>query len=552
MINCLKFALKTSVLSIFFLLSGCNPNLAADAHLTPGIVYCSEGDPSSFNPQLTTTGTTSDASAYQLYNRLVEYDPSLGSIQPGLAHSWHINENGKIYTFYLRKNASFHHNDNFTPTRLFNADDVLFSFNRIIDTNHPFHEVSGGSYPFFQSVGFNSIIDKIVKVNQHMVVFYLHERDSSFLANLAAHFSIILSEQYGELLISQDRANEIDTAPIGTGPFTLDSYFPNNHIRYKANMAYWNGAPQIEQLVFDITPKSTTRIAKLMTGDCDVSALPQSSELEFIRSHVKLELQIQTGFNISYWAFNLQRPPFNNRLVRTALAHAINKRAIIEAVYYGSATVADSVLPPLSWAYNDHLTQYNYDPDKARALLIEAGYKDGLSMDIWISPVQRIYNPNATKTAELLQGQLARVGVTLHIKTYGWSVFLGKLNEFTYDSVLLGWTADNADPDNFFRPLFSCAALLAGNNRVNWCDPEFDQILSNGLSHTKQEKRMKYYVQAQAELNKMLPLIPIAHALRFQVKNRNILGMPLNPYGGISFAKAHRKKSTSKKRQEQR
>ena len=175
-------------------------------------------------------------------------------------------------------------------------------------------------------------------------------------------------------------------------------------------------------------------------------------------------------------------------------------------------------------------------------MLREAGYGDGFSMDVWVSPVQRIYNPNATKTAELLQAHLAKVGVELHIKTYGWGVFLSKLHDFKHDSVLLGWTADNADPDNFFRPLFSCAALLAGTNRMNWCDPAFDKILTDGLSHTAHDACRKYYLQAQEELNEALPLIPLAHALRFQVKNRNIHGMPLNPYGGISFAKAHRKK----------
>lgn len=538
--NSVNLLIKYSTLAVYLLLIGCEPSQRAGAHLTPGIVYCSEGDPTTFNPQLTTTGTTTDATSYQLYNRLVEYDPARGTIMPGLAHHWHINDNGKIYTFYLRKDVRFHRNQVFEPTRNFNADDVLFSFNRIIDTEHPFHQVSGSSYPFFQSVGFADQIERITKVHPHMVTIHLKEKDSSFLANLAANFAVILSKEYGDILLANGTPSDIDTQPIGTGPFYLDSYFQANHIRYKPNQSYWAGAPSIDQLVFDITPKSTNRIAKLMTGDCDVSALPQSSELDVIRKNPKLELQIQTGFNVSYLAFNLKKPPFDRPKVRQAIAHAINKRAIIEAVYYGSATQADSVLPPLSWAYNDQLKDYTYNPDYAKTLLAEAGIVDGLTMDLWASPTQRIYNPNAIKTAELIQGQLANVGITVNIKEFGWSVFVNRINNFEYDSVLLGWTADNADPDNFFRPLFSCAALNSGGNRTNWCDTELDQLFIKAIASTNRKQRTALYHQALNQLNQQLPLIPIAHALRFQVKNRTIHGMPLNPYGGISFAKSYR------------
>lgn len=538
--NWLIFVLKVCFITSILMLVGCGPSVDKNLH-TPGIVYCSEGDPTSFNPQLTTNGTTTDASSYQIYNRLVEYDPALGSIVPALARHWFINEDGTSYTFYLRKNVKFHSNEDFTPTRDFNADDVLFSFNRVIDTAHPYHQVSGGSYPFFQSVGFTDIINKIVKVNDYMIVIHLTEKDASFMANLAANFAVIQSKEYADQLAAQSKQAQIDSKPIGTGPFGLDSYFQNDHIRYKPNLNYWNGAPAIEQLVFDITPKSTNRIAKLMTGDCDVSALPQSSEIDIIRQNKKLELQIQTGFNVSYLGFNTERVPFNEPKVRQALAHAINKRAIVEAVYYGSATIADSVLPSLSWAYNDALPPYEYNIDKAKALLAEAGYADGFEMTLWAAPVQRIYNPNAIKTAELIQGQLKKVGVEVKIVTYGWNVFIEKLNDYSYDSLLLGWTADNADPDNFFRPLFSCAALLSGGNRVNWCNDNFDETINQAITFTDEKKRVPFYLAAQQSLNEQVPLIPIAHALRFQVKSRNISGMSLNPYGGISFAKAKRK-----------
>lgn len=545
--NWLNLTLKSYFFIAVIALASCTPNIDNNT-LTPGIVYCSEGDPTSFNPQLTTNETTTDASSYQLYNRLVEYSPSLGTIVPSLAHRWFISDDEMRYTFYLRKNVEFHHNNNFTPTRKFNADDVIFSINRIIDSTHPYHGVSDGHYPFFQNVGFTDIINKIVKVNDYMITIHLTEKDASFIANMAANFMIIQSKEYAEQLLVQKRMSDLDNIPIGTGPFIYDSYFHNNHIRYKANANYWNGPPQIEQLVFDITPKSTNRIAKLMTGDCDVSALPQSSEIDVIRHNPKLELQIQTGFNVSYLGFNTEKAPFDNLLVRQALAYAINKKAIVEAVYYGSATVADSILPPLSWAYNKSLIPYEYDINKAKELLKQAGFENGFTMTLWTSPEQRIYNPNAQKTAELIQGQLAIVGIKVEIVSLGWSVFISKLQDYQFDSVLMGWTANNDDPDNFFRPLFSCAALLSGANRVNWCNDGFDDKLNKAIEFSDQDKRRPHYLQAQQSLNNIMPLIPIAHALRFQVKNRNIGGVSLNPYGSISFANAHRKKQNNTQR----
>jgi cationic peptide transport system substrate-binding protein len=535
-----KLSPKFALFSAVFFVIGCSESSDNNIQREQGLVYCSEGDPSVFNPQLTTIGTTIDATSNQLYNRLVEYNPRLGKLEPALATSWTISDDGRTYTFNLRKSVVFHQTKFFKPSRHFNADDVLFSFNRIIKPTHPFHDVSGGNYPFFNSIDLANLISDIEVIDPQTIVFHLNTRDSSFLANLATDFAVILSQEYGDYLLSVKQPHLIDIKPVGTGPFVLDSHYKDNYIRYKSNPNYWDGAPKIKHLVYDITPKSTNRIAKLMTGDCDVSALPQSSELDIIRRNPDLELQIQTGLNVAYWAFNNESPPFNRLIIRQALAHAINKRAIVKAVYYGSATTAKTVLPPLSWAYHRQLPLYEYNPRKAIKLLADAGYPNGFEMTLWAAPAQRVYNPNAVKMAELIQGQLAKIGVKVKIISYGWGVFMNKLNEYDYDSVLLGWTADNADPDNFFRPILSCAALMSGNNRVNWCEPKFDQLLNAASSQTEQSARIDYYHQAQQMLYDEVPLIPIAHALRFQVRDRSVGGISLNPYGGISFAKSYR------------
>ena len=161
-------------------------------------------------------------------------------------------------------------------------------------------------------------------------------------------------------------------------------------------------------------------------------------------------------------------------------------------------------------------------------------------MTIWAMPVQRLYNPNALKMAELIQADLAQIGVNATIVSYEWNTFRRKLTEGEHDSVLIGWAADNADPDNFFRPLLSCAALESGSNRAQWCDPVFDRILNQALLTDDQLQRRSFYLAAQQYLQTEMPLVALAHSQRIQAINSQIEGVTINPYGGIALFSARR------------
>ncbi|NRD73456.1 ABC transporter substrate-binding protein [Shewanella sp. VB17] len=515
--------------SIGWLLVGCGPRL-----VPPGLVYCSEGNPESFNPQLVTSGTTVDATSQQLYNRLVNYDAKSGQIIPSLATQWHISDDELIYTFTLRKEVNFHQSKDFTPTRQFNADDVLFSFNRIIDTDHPYHQVSKTGYPFFQSIGFDKQITLIEKISENKVAFHLTSKDASFLSNLASGFAVILSEEYAQVLSQRDEKEKIDRSPIGTGPFKLVKYVKNGYIRYHRNDQYWRTLPKSEMLVFDITPKSTSRLEKLITGDCTVSALPKAGELEVVLAHDELVIDSQPGFNVAFWVFNTQKPPFDDVRVRRALAHAVDRDNILRAVYQKTAVKATGLLPPMSWAYSANKPIIRYDPQEAKRLLKEAKVVD-LNLDIWAMPVARIYNPNALKTAELIQADLANIGVNANIISYDWSVFNQKLTQHDYDSVLIGWTADNSDPDNFFTPILSCSSMSTISNRAHWCHPDLDLILAQARSTTNTDERKKFYQAAEAIFASQLPMLPLAHATKLAFKHKGVTEVKLNPFGGISF-----------------
>ena len=533
------------------------------AFYNTGIIYCSESNPVTFNPQLDTSSTTSDASSHQLYDRLLDFDPDSGRIVPSLASSWLVSDDGLTYAFQLRRDVWFHTTGYFEPSRNFNADDVIFSIDRWRLKSHPYHYVSGGSYPYFESIGIAQNIASVERVNGYRVEITLKRRDSSFLANLATDFAVILSKEYATKLAQAGTPSKIDQLPIGTGPFKFQSYRKDHFIKYLRHDNYWRTQThevkgsdlatepqnvseeqkitQVEQLIFDITPRSSLRLAKLMTGECDATAFPAQTELEVIRTEDDLTLAEKPGLNVGFWAFNTQRPPFDNPDVRRALAAAIDKNTLLEAVYFDSATRAKTLLPAASWAFQNDADDTAYNPVLARKLLADAGIAPGFSMTIWAMPVERAYNPNATKMAELIQRYLRDVGVEATIVSYDWATFRRHLQEGLHDSVLIGWSADNGDPDNFYRPLLSCGAIPSGTNRAMWCNDDYDKLLNEALQTDDIDERSAIYKQVNRLLYERLPVVPIAHAYRYQAYRNELKGMTINPFGGVRFGGVEKK-----------
>ena len=504
------------------------------------LIYCSEGSPETFNPQLITSGTTIDATSNQLYNRLLRFKGKDNLLSPSIAKSWHITADGKKITLYLQKGIEFHQTDYFTPTRTLNADDILFTFNRIIDKEHPYHYVSGGQYGYFDSIAFDKSIEKIEKINDYTVRFNLTQANSSFLANLASDFAVILSKEYSEQLVFDKALHDIDTLPVGTGPFKYKEYRVGTLIRYYRHENYWQGKSDIEQLVFDITPRKTSRLTKLLADECDVIAYPIAHEKIIEKTALQLEEVI--SLNVGYFGFNTTKLPFDNKLVRQAIALAINKEAILKTVYQAKADVAHSLVSKNSWAYSDQITPQEYNIEKAKIRLKEAGFENGFTMNIWAMPVQRAYNPNAITMAKLIQADLIKLNIKVNIiDGYEWNTFLKRLSLGEHESFLLGWSADHPDPDNFFTPILSCAATHTNSNRTLWCNKAYDQLIEKARQTTKISQRKAYYLQAMEMIAQEQPLIPIAHSKRYQARSKQISGDILSSFGGISFRDVSKK-----------
>lgn len=498
------------------------------------LVYCSEGSPEGFNPALYTSGTTFDASSRPVFNRLVEFERGTTKTVPALAESWEISDDGLTYTFHLRKGVKFHTTKNFTPTKDFSADDVVFTFKRQQDKEHPYHKISGGQYEYFNSMSMPDLLKDVVKVDDNTVKFLLNKPNAPMIANLAMDFASIQSAEYGDAMLKAGTPDTVDLEPVGTGPFQLVAYQKDAVIRYKAHPDYWAGKAAIDTLIYAITPDASVRYQKLKAGECQVMPYPNPADLKAMKADKDINLMEKEGLNVGYLAYNTLMPPFDKPEVRKALNMAINKQAILDAVFQGAGKIAKNPIPPTIWSYNDAVKDNPYDPEAAKKMLADAGVKD-LQTKIWAMPVQRPYNPNARRMAELIQADWAAVGVKADIVSYEWGEYLKRSKDKERDgAVLLGWTGDNGDPDNFLAVLLGCDGVGSAN-RANWCYQPFEDLIQKAKTVSDPAERTKLYEQAQVVFKEQAPWATIAHSIVFEPVSQKVVDYRIDPFGGHIF-----------------
>ncbi|MDF7630313.1 MULTISPECIES: ABC transporter substrate-binding protein SapA [unclassified Pantoea] len=508
-----------------------------------GFVYCVNGTVNTFNPQMVSSGLVVDTLAAQLYDRLLDVDPYTYRLIPDLAQSWEVRDNGATYRFHLRKDVSFQHTNWFKPTRKMNADDVVFSFARMFNRQHPWHNVNGGSYPYFDSLQFSDSVQSVKKLDNDTVEIRLNSPDASFLWHIATHYAPILSQEYADKLTAKGQQERLDREPVGTGPFQLSEYRTGQYLRLARNPQYWKGVPRLQQVVIDLGVGGTGRLSKLLTGECDVLAYPAASQLSILRDDPRLRMTLRPGMNIAYLAFNTRKPPLDRPEVRHALALAINNERLMESIYYGTAETAASILPRASWAYDNDARVTEYNPAKAREALKALGLED-LHLRLVVPTTSQSWNPSPLKTAELLQADLAQVGVRVTIAPVEGRFQEAQLMAMNHDLTLTGWATDSNDPDSFFRPLLSCAAIRSQTNFAHWCSPAFDESLQRALLSQQLSARIDSYDQAQQILAQELPVLPLASSLRLQAYRHDIKGLVLSPFGNASFAGVYRDESS--------
>ncbi len=507
--------------------SACALALTAGAVSAQTLVYCSEASPEGFDAALYTSGTTFDASSHTVYNQLVEFETGTTEVRPGLAESWEASDDGMTYTFKLRPGVKFHSNDVFTPTRDFNAEDVVYTFMRQIETE--------GTWEYFQGMGMPDLLESVTALDDLTVQFKLTRPEAPFIANLAMDFASIVSKEYADAMAAAGTPENINQKPIGTGPFVFVDYQTDAVIRYAKNPDYWeDGVPKVDNLIFAITPDASVRYQRLQAGECHVMPYPAPADIQAMKDDPNINVMEQEGLNVGYLAYNTTQPPFDNAKVRKALNMAIDKNAIIDVVFQGSGKVAKNPIPPTMWSYNDAVVDDPYDPEAAKAMLAEEGIEN-LSMKVWAMPVQRPYNPNARRMAELIQEDFAAVGVDVEIVSYEWGEYLSRSRALDRDgAILLGWTGDNGDPDNFLAVLLGCEGV-ENSNRAQWCYQPFEDLIQKAKVTSDVAERTRLYEEAQVVFKEQAPWATIAHSVVFMPMRPEVKGYVVHPLGGHIF-----------------
>ncbi|MGG2399507.1 ABC transporter substrate-binding protein [Pseudomonas sp. SH1-B] len=510
----------------------CTPILVQAATLS----VCTEASPEGFDVVQYNSLTTTNASADMLMNRLVEFDAERGELLPSLARSWSVSADGLTYDFQLRDDVHFHRSADFTPSRNLNAEDVLFSFQRMLDSAHPWHNVAASGYPHAQSMQWPSLIAKVEATDTHSVRITLNRRDATFLATLSMGFASIYPAEYAEQLLAAGTPEKLNNAPIGTGPFIFERFQKDAVVRYRANPDYFAGKPAVDKVVFAITPDSNVRLQRLRRGECHIALSPKPQDVQAIADDTKLKSAQTAAFMTAFVGVNSQHPPLDKPQVRQAINLAFDKASYVKAVFEGSAEPANGPYPPNTWSYARELPGYAHEPEKARALLTEAGLADGFKTTIWTRPSGSLLNPNPSLGAQLLQADLAKVGIDAEIRVIEWGELIRRAKAGEHDLLFMGWAGDNGDPDNFLTPQFACASVESGLNFARYCDKALDKLIADGKTSNDQAERSRLYQQAQKVIQEQALWLPLAHPTAFALLSDKVQGYKVSPFGRQDFA----------------
>ncbi|MFG0380220.1 ABC transporter substrate-binding protein [Pseudomonas sp. zbq_18] len=498
---------------------------------------CSEASPDGFDVVQYNSLTTTNASADVLMNRLVDYDATAGQLVPSLAEHWEASADGLSWIFQLRPGVKFQRTEWFTPSRELNANDVLFSFQRMLDPSHPWHKVATSGYPHAQSMQWPSLIERIEAPTPMSVRFVLKHPDATFLATLSMGFASIYSAEYADQLLAAGTPEQLNSQPVGTGPFALKRFQKDAVIRYTANPDYFAGKPGVDNLVFAITPDANVRLQKIKRGECHIALSPKPLDVQAAREDDALQVSETPAFMTAFVALNSQHPPLDKPQVRQAINLAFDKASYLQAVFEGSASAANGPYPPNTWSYAEELPGYAHDPSKAKALLAEAGLANGFQTTIWTRPSGSLLNPNPTLGAQLLQADLAKVGIQAEIRVIEWGELIRRAKAGEHDLLFMGWAGDNGDPDNFLTPQFACASLQSGLNFARYCNDKLDQLIAEGKRTSDQNQRTALYQQAQSIIQQQALWLPLAHPTAFALLRQGVEGYQTNPFGRQDFSK---------------
>jgi peptide/nickel transport system substrate-binding protein len=526
--------MKKSLLTLFALmlalslaLAGCSSgndsSSGDDEKVDPNnvMIYGRGGDSVALDPAVVTDGESFIVTE-QIYEPLVNYGKDNTDIVPGLAKEWKISDDGLTYTFTLEEGVKFHDGEKF------NADAVVKNFDRWAQSK------DGEKFAYYGSMfgGFEGdeghVIKDVKAEGDYTVVITLNKPQAPFLKNVAMSPFAIASPK------SLD-GDKLSKQPVGTGPFKFKSWKPNDTIVLEKNADYWmDGLPKLDGVTFKVIKDNSSRLNALTKGEIDLMDALNPSDMKKVTDNGKLQLFERPSMNVGYLGFNVEKAPFDKKEVRQAISHLIDKQAIIDNFYEGTAEPAKNPMPPSIAGYNDEIQDREYDEAKAKELLAKAGLEKGFEMDLWAMPVARPYMPNGQKVAEAIQAKLAKVNIKANIVTFEWGTYLEKVQKGEAPMFMLGWTGDNGDADNFLYTLLD-KDTIDSNNYSRYANEEVHKLLVEAQTTADEAKREELYKKAQVIIHEDAPWVPLVHSKPQLAGASKIKGFVPHPTGSQSF-----------------
>ncbi|WP_323772381.1 ABC transporter substrate-binding protein [Antarctobacter sp.] len=486
----------------------------AQAQTPPGVLIVGQiAEPKALDPAAV-TAVNDFRILMNVYDGLVRYKDGTLEVEPALATDWTISDDGTEYTFTLRDGVKFHDGSDF------NAEAVKFNFDRMLNEDHPYHDT--GPFPL---AFFFSAVESVEAVDATTVKFILNGPYAPFLSNLAYPTGLIVSpaavEQHGA---------DFGRNPSGTGAFKFAEWRSNEAVVVEANADYWDGAPELQAVVFRPITDANTRTAEMLAGGIDLMVeVPPVALSEFQGD--AYTVHEQAGPHVWFLILNAKEGPFADKLVRQAANYAINKTALVDEVLEGTAAVAAGPTPPaFAWAYNEELEPYPYDPEKARALLAEAGV-EGAELTFYVTEGgSGMLDPVAMGTA--IQADLEAVGFDVKIETYEWNTFLGNVNpglEGKADMAEMAWMTNDPDTLPFLALRTEAWPDKGGFNSGYYSNPKVDELLEAARVATDQEERARLYKEMQVIVQEDAPWVFVANWKQNAVTSDKVEGFSLQP-----------------------
>lgn len=514
--------------------------LLAPAAGAQTLIYCYEASPETFLPMQALGQSTFDVTV-QMFNSLVEMERGSTKVIPALAESWSVSADGKTYDFKLRRGVKFHSNADFKPSREMNADDVVYTFKRMSDPNHPYAKVGGRGYGLYVGLGVDKLITAVDKVDDLTVRFTLSEPRTAFMHLMTINVFGVNSAEYHEKMLAVGKQDNPATNPIGTGPFEFVGYQKDATIRMRNFREHWarsvpgmeDRTAKVDNLVFSIVTDPTVRYQKTLAGECHIMRFPNPADMAAIKASNQLKTTIIPGLDYGFLGYNVQKKPFDDKRVRQALSLAINKKAIRDLIFLDGVfgEPMGGAVPPGLLGYDDSIKPYPEDIERAKKLLVEAGFSNGFKTTMWAMPVVRAYMPNARRTAELMQADLKRIGVEIEIVTVEWAEYLRRSQQGEHEIVILGWNYAYADAGQILELGWSCEGARNGLNRSRWCNEEFDRAINRARVIADEKEREQLYRQAQRVFYEEAPALLIAYASKVGIARNEVENFKLVPAG---------------------